>query len=198
MIIAYIGPDGSGKSTAMEYSITHLKDKKTSYEIFYPFNYYILRKLIDFIKNKNGSGTVLNKTNREGNKNTILKIVWPILALVDSWLWYLHIKKSDKKVLLCDRYFHDLYTSFDEFNLSLPLLNALYIKLAPKPDKVVLLLNDPNVLQSRETDDFHSLPFFERQVTRYTTLASGDSSIEVLKGDFTIEDINRILEELRV
>ena len=198
-MISYIGPDGSGKSTAINYSVEFLERNKISHKTLYPFNYFILRKLINFFQNNiNLSSTVQKKKNLvTKNKNVVIKIFWPIFALIDSWLWYFYVTKiNSKDILLCDRYFHDLSTAFDEFNLAFSFLNKFYIKLIPKPDIVILLSGEPLELQKRELGDCHEIDFFERQVKRYQDLSLKDPSIVVLKTNFFKEDIERIFKDI--
>jgi thymidylate kinase len=196
MIISFIGPDGSGKSTAIKYSEEYLKKNNISYKILYPFNYFLLRLLINFANKSNFTGGMKKKRNTK-NKNIIIKIFWPLLALIDAWIWFFYVKLCNKKIqiILCDRYFHDLHTAFDEFNLAFLSINKWYIKLVPKPNKLILLSGMPHILKSRESDDSHEIDFFERQVKRYNDLYLKDSRVTALNINFSREDIENIFNE---
>lgn len=195
MIISFIGPDGSGKSTAIKYSKEYLIKNKISFKILYPFNYFLLRSLINFVNKKNLTGRG-KKNPKTFNKNLFIKIFWPIFALIDAWIWFFYVKFSYRKkdMILCDRYFHDLYTAFDEFNLAFLFINKWYIKLIPKPNKIILLSGLPHILKSRESDDSHEIDFFERQVKRYHELQIQDKRIMNLNVDFSRQDIKNLLK----
>ncbi|MDP8265636.1 MAG: hypothetical protein P9M07_01680 [Candidatus Aceula meridiana] len=167
MIIALIGPDGSGKSTYAGFMRNYLKESKSMAKVFYPFNYFLLRKLIDkFARYKEKDKFLQPRKNC-----SFLFKFWPFIALIDNWIDYLFRLKRFRGAVICDRYYYDLATSFAEFNYSFDWLYHLYLKCIPKPDLCFVFLAPPEVLRNRETGDIHDLSFFENQVERYQKIS---------------------------
>jgi len=187
-IIAFIGPDGSGKSTAIKYASFYLKKKKIKFKIVYPFNYFFLRKILNFFATK--------KKNyyKQSKKKSVIKFVFPILALFDAWLYYLLKIRSFKGYVLCDRYYDDLYTAYEEFKYGNRYINLVFLNLAPKADIKILLINKKEKLLKREKDGKHSLGFFKRQILRYNELNKKNSYI-CLKKNFSKKDIFNLVNE---
>jgi len=170
MIISLIGPDGAGKSTHVKYLKEYFKKLDFETEIVYPFNYFILRKVLNIFKNNKPSKKT--KQNLKINNISLFKL-WPIISLFDNYLHYLlGIKlKSSQKIIITDRYFYDLATAFKEFGYTTNYLYKIYLKAIPKPDICIILNGNPQTLKSREHKDKHSIDFFERQHKRYKQIS---------------------------
>lgn len=168
MIIAIIGPDGSGKTTYVKHLQKYFHSKNISSKTAYPFNYFILRKILDRGKNENESGSL---SGNKKNKNVLFKF-WPIFSLFDNWLDYLVNLRFFKGKVICERYYYDLATSFSEYGYTFDWLYHMYLFLIPKPDIcIVLNTNDYKILKQRETDQEHSEDFFKRQTKRYEEIS---------------------------
>jgi thymidylate kinase len=169
MIIAFIGPDGSGKTTYVKKLQNHLINQGYKVKIRYPFNYFLLRKFIDFFKKKNN---IKHNKIESKNSNFFLKF-WPILVIVDNYLDYICNLKFYSGIVICERYYYDLATSYSEFGYTFSWLYDIYLKLIPKPDKCIVLNAKPEILQNRETGTGkHNKKFFISQFKRYTYIAN--------------------------
>lgn len=187
-IIAFIGPDGSGKSTAIKYASFILKKKKIKFKVVYPFNYFILRKIINSLSNKK------KKYYKNSKKKGIIKFLFPMLALIDAWLYFLLKIKSFNGYVLCDRYYDDLYTAYEEFNYGNKYINLIFLKLTPKANIKVLLTNTKEKLLKREQNGKHSLSFFKRQISRYNKLKNQNNYISLEK-NFSKNDIFNLIND---
>lgn len=189
-IIAFIGPDGSGKSTAIEYASFILKKKKIKFKVVYPFNYFVLRKIINFLSNKKKKIYNYKSFKKKG----VIKFLFPILALIDAWLFFFFKIKPFNGYVLCDRYYDDLYTAYQEFNYGNSYINLIFLKLTPKANIRVLLINTKEKLMEREKNGKHSLSFFKRQISRYNKLKKQNAYIS-LKKNFSRNDIFNIIND---
>jgi len=169
VIVVIIGPDGSGKSTYIKTIANELKKKNMNFVIHYPFNYFLLRKVLDIFRLGNGA-TMGNKFCESSNKKMIFKF-WPIIAILDNWIDYVFRLKKRNAIVLCDRYYYDLATSFLEFGYTFDWLYKIYLSLIPKPDVCFVCDADEKILQEREIGDYHKLEFFKRQRKRYLEIA---------------------------
>jgi len=192
MIIALIGPDGSGKTTYAEFLQDYFEKRGKIVKIFYPFNYFLLRKLLDkFTRNKKIKKPLGTKKNSKFIFN-----FWPFIALIDNWLDYLLRLRRFKGTAICDRYYYDLATSFIEFRYSFGWLYKLYLKCIPKPNICFVLIAPPDTLQKRETDDTHDLSFFERQVKRYEEISKQKNFFLINTYEETREKCKKLIKDI--
>ncbi len=167
MIIAICGPDGSGKTTYAKFIKKHFDSLNTKSKIVHPFDYFLLRKILDV--GKKDKKTSDNNMRKENN-NFILKF-WPIFSLIDNWIDYLVNMKFYRGQVICERYYYDLATSFAEFGYTFDWLYDIYLLFIPKPDVCIILNTQAKLLKKRETGDKHQIDFFERQTKRYKKIA---------------------------
>lgn len=196
MIIAICGPDGSGKTTYIKYSEKYFKSQRKNVKVFYPFNYFILRKIINLFKGKSKKIKSFNKDVKY-NKNPLLKL-WPFFAIIDNWIDYFFRIKTYKGVAICERYYYDLATSFSEFGYTYNWLYKLYLYLIPKPDICIILNTKAEILSQRETGQKHNINFFKRQVKRYESINKkfSFSTIDVDQSkEKCMEEIKKIFNE---
>ena len=173
LLVVFIGVDGSGKSTLANRTVTELEREGFDAVCIMPFEYILLSPIIALFKKKAGNGSDKRATRNpllnEGKKNPLFQL-WPFLALVDNWVYYLFrilplLRK--KQIIVCDRYFYDFVTSFEHFGFSRRSVSLIYRNLLPKPDLTFVLDVTPEVAKRREKGDCHSLPFFRAQRARY-------------------------------
>lgn len=169
VIVAIIGPDGAGKSTYVETIRRKFIQDGIDFEVCYPFNYFLLRWVLNIFKSRKNHAKWKSVPEKR-NTNFLFKF-WPLIALLDNWLYYLSCLNKRNKVIICDRYFYDLATAFAEFGYTFNWLYKVYTSLLPKPDICFVLDADAKLLRKREIGDQHSLEFFVRQKARYSEIA---------------------------
>jgi len=172
-IIAFIGVDGSGKTTLSK-SITNIIIRQNISAIrISPFKYIFLNHFLKYIKKTESNKTIDNLFLKESRKPFVYKL-WPLLALLDNWIYYILKIRPLVRIghtIICDRYFYDFAISFDYFGYSSNIINELYLSMMPLPDITILLDIDPRIAKKREIGDEHNLHFFIKQRERYLKLA---------------------------
>ena len=174
MLIAFIGMDGSGKSTMAKETVRKLKESGEEAICLSLTPYAILQPLLNLLhKVKKSKNPRENPFLTTGKKPFIFRL-WPYLSLVDNFAnYWLRIKPILKKGhVICDRYFHDRITGFEYYGYCDRLTSQIYLSLIPKPDVVFVLDTKPQVAQKREIGQRHSLDFFIKLRKRYQEIAN--------------------------
>lgn len=141
-IITFLGPDGSGKSTAISYLIKYLKEKKIGYE------YIHLRPRI-FNHTEKPVIDPHGKVARSNFMSFIKLIYWLMLFK----LYFLFVNFISKKIYIFDRYPHDLLIDPVRYrfqlnkNITETLLNFL-----PQPDLWINVSGNSNVIWRRKKE----------------------------------------------
>lgn len=180
--IAFIGPDGAGKST----SIGAFADLFAAMQIpvrrayMGPWEYSILPT--DKVLRHFGAGPLDDTVPDEFTgltraakvvKAIVKRYVWYTHALVDMFARYLirvygHLLL--RRTVLLDRYMYDILIGYH----NAPVRNAAALRrfmcaIFPRPDFVILLDNDPRVIWERKKE--YSLELIEDSIARYRKLA---------------------------
>ena len=176
MIIAFIGNNGTGKTTItkeMEKRLRVIGIDATYKKEFDHFLLQYVHKIYSPYKGKNYnpfSGTIhdaeetrqLSTTGKEGEEEngrgngiifklwtSIRPTVWPVLVWVDclsEWIFYKITMRN--KVILLDRYAYDHFISWEGHGWANKLLRVLYMHF-PKPDLAFVLDASPSVCLDR-------------------------------------------------
>lgn len=143
--IAFIGTDGAGKSTTLQGVRELLPWPAYSRIIYMGDNHYMLpfmRPLQEFkIKQK--------------EKRMWLSSLFLLFGTIDKWLraWRGSLRAWRGEVVLFDRWFHDLLTNPDvkKGTLKYKLKKILFF-MSPKPDLLVMLYADVEVIYARNRE----------------------------------------------
>jgi thymidylate kinase len=186
MLIAFIGIDGSGKTTLAKSTAQTLRSLDREATCLTPFEYIFLNVIISFLKKVKGHGaqSSSNPLLTKSRKSPFMQF-WPCLALIDNWAYFLlKIRPllSAGKYVVCDRYFYDFAASFDYYGYANRLTRRIYLATIPRPHHTFVLDIAPRIAWARETGDTHELEFFIEQRQRYLAMAAELGAIVVDTG----------------
>jgi thymidylate kinase len=203
MIIAFMGNDGSGKSTTLHLICKRLKESNIDFKIVPGFNHLLIQHLKNLagIIIGNSRMTDLQKTYSNGKqynptkKKTSFFTIWPLFVFIDCIMIFIKSYAQRNKIFFFDRYFYDHAISFKELGYSSNLVEKLFLSF-PKPDLGFIFDVDSEVAHSRKKHD-HSAPLdqYVRQRNRYlrlakekglpvintTSISPNDASVKVLE-----------------
>mgnify|MGYP006121566661 CR=1 FL=1 len=177
--IAFLGPDGSGKSTIID------KINKKSLLII---NYYFHLKPI---KNKNPDlqETVTNPHHQSiySKPKSYFKLLYFIYQYNIGWLKNIIPLKIKSSLIIFDRYYDDLLVDNNRYryggNIKIAKLARIFI---PQPDLYFVLTADPDIIYKRKQE----VPFeeLERQIKAYNQLSDNKCYYQI--------DVNRSPDEI--
>jgi thymidylate kinase len=170
MIIAFMGNDGSGKTT-ISWQI-HKFFTDLGFETIYKheYEYAILRFLFKLVGDE--------KTERSRNemlvqkKRSVRYTLWPILVWFDLLIQYIYYKAFKRRsIILLDRYPYDQYLSFKYLGVVTRFTEWLYLHF-PKPDMHLVLTVSPEIAYERKKETHgYSIHFYQKQTEEYLNLA---------------------------
>ena len=188
--IAFLGPDGSGKTTAVQNFAHRMMWPLEVLKVYLGDNRY-LNPLAKFIHDYK------EKREKEGKKDFWLSSLHLFLGYLDKCIRvamaeYFYLAGG---IALFDRSFHDLLANPEvpEGSFKYRLKEFLY-KVSPKPDLVIFLEADAAVLHARKSD--HPLEFIEKACARYQRVAAehGKNMIRIKADQPPEAVVNQCLE----
>jgi thymidylate kinase len=172
--IAFIGPDGCGKSSVIEPVIAALSPAFTKVVRF-----HMRPKSLPARTANEGPVTDPHGQAPRSYFSSIAKMVY---LVVDYWLGYLtQVRPAivHTKLVVFDRYFYDILVDPKRIRYGGPKwLPAFLSKLLPKPEVVLLLNAPPEVLWSRKQEVTYEEVV--RQQKAYLQVAKDSGSITVI------------------
>lgn len=183
IIIVFLGPDGSGKSSVIEQIIPILSPKfqRTCYIHLHPrFG----------IKAKGKSTPVTNPHGQlsRGLLSSTAKLLYFLNVYCFGYLLKIRPMMIQNTLVIFDRYYHDLLVDPIRYRYGGPMWFARWVaKLIPKPDFFILLDAPPEVLQSRKQE----VPFEEtvRQRQAYLELVRGMKNGLVVGASQSLDEV---------
>jgi len=179
MVIAFLGVDGSGKSTI----INSLKDLNLPFCKFY---YFHLKPRVIRLNKKNDAVTNPHSKAEYNGTISYIKLVHFIMTY---WLGFLinFLPFTEKNSLIIfDRYYDDIYIDPKRFRYGGSVDFAKFMKLfIPKPDITFVLTTSPEIIIKRKQE----ISFKEliRQIGEYQKI-KGKNIIQI--------DVNASIEEI--
>jgi thymidylate kinase len=172
MIIAFMGNDGSGKTTLARKTYNFFKELGFSVIYKHEYEYSILKVFLHFLGKKHRNA---KKEMIAGRSKSRIYYLWPYIVWFDLIVQYLYLRLFKRKsIVIFDRFLFDQYLSFKYLNLLTKISDWLY-KHSPRPDILIILQVEPKIAFNRKRADhpieIYSLKFYERQTKAYVNLS---------------------------
>jgi thymidylate kinase len=194
IIVAIIGPDGSGKSTTT-------KEIAKIFEKIYSFNeechiYWrpgILPLLGDLFRLEKrefkGPCTNPHAAKPSGFLFSLMRLIYYTIDYIIGYPLKILPKIARNYMIIFDRYYYDFIIDPYRSRIKLPrFIPYLIMKfIIPKPDVVIYLDNNPDTLIKRKQEV--PIEELERQLTEYRDLVSKLPNGYIINGDRPLEDI---------
>ena len=191
MTVAFLSPDGGGKSTIIE------RIKDTCSGAFCGIQYIYTRPHL--LKNP-GSYNPVNP-HGEGNGNpdphgkklhnplkSWIRFLYYILDYILGALFKIYPMKVMKKLVVYDRYYYDYLVDLQRYQYNLPQwAPKIFRHLIPTPDIVFVLDGSPDVLYARKKE--LTLEELNYQVAAYRNVAKLVKSSQLINVDNNVETV---------
>ncbi len=147
-LVAFFGPDGSGKSLLVNELLKMFKTKNIPCQKFH------WRPRILPTINKNFKHLKFNKPNNLKQRNLFFSFFLYIYFFLDFKVNEFFIKKyNKKKIILYERYYYDVLIHPRRYKLSkIDWLGKFFSRLLQKPDYSILLNGDAKSIYSRKKE----------------------------------------------
>lgn len=193
MIIAFMGNDGSGKTTIGKKIYEKFKEIGFDVEYREEFNYFLIKYIFKFV-----SKSQIEKKRQSFTKNNKKKPfvynIWPLLIWFDCLIEYIYLKSIKKnKIIITDRYAYDFLMSWTYLGYLNKIYECMY-KLFPRPDMPVIFEVEPEIAYARKKDThIYEFEFYIVQRNRYIEF-SNKMKIPCLN---TNEELNITLKKIQ-
>lgn len=169
MIIAFMGNDGSGKTTISTSVYRVLLSN--GLQVYYKpeFEYFLIRYIMNLMgkQRENLMESLVSRTTIQ-NRSFAFKM-WPYIVWVDFLFFWLFLKIFKRnKVVILDRYLYDFLMSWEYLGYANDLLRLLYLNF-PMPDKGFVCRVSPQIAYARRAN--YNINFYRVQTKRYEVLA---------------------------
>lgn len=193
MVIVFLGPDGSGKSTVIQHLIS---DPNPFFVDKYVFH---LRPMIFEPHKRRHSSPVTNPHGEvpRGSIMSVLKLFYLLLDYSVGHILDVRLRSRQNSLVIFDRYYHDMLIDPRRYRFQKPMWLAKWIgRIIPKPDMWLLLDSPPEIMYSRKKE----VPYEETQRQRKAYLAFIDSQSNAYVVDSstsiekTVANVNKIIQ----
>ena len=163
--IAFLGPDGSGKSSVVG-GVTARLEARRLYVKMIHWRPDVLRKRQEV------EGGVVTDPHAKDPRGALVSLVKLCYMNCEWWLaslWNLRHPRAKDRLLLSDRYYDDMLVDPRRYRYGASAaLARRFFRLLPKPDLVIILAGDPATIHARKREV--TLAEVERQVAAYRSL----------------------------
>lgn len=145
-VVVFLGPDGAGKTTLLNLVEESLAARGVDFA-----RYYFAP---GFLRRYRPSGTPTVNTNpHEGRQYGAVLVLLKVLLMLFEFNMGLTQVKRRNAVVLFDRFIHDLLVDPQRYRMNrLRWWMQALLKLAPRPDLVVIITAPPEVIQARKQE----------------------------------------------
>jgi len=170
LTIAFLGPDGSGKSTIIDAII----------ERQLPFrrkDYFHLKPIITDMSKSNMVDDPHAKLTYN-NLKSYLKLLYFVYQYNMGWIKNILKLQTKSSLIIFDRYFDDMLVDYKRYRYGGSIKIAKYASyFIPKPDLYFILTTDAEVIYKRKQE----VPFIELklQIDKYRALADGKNYFNI-------------------
>jgi thymidylate kinase len=182
LIICFLGPDGSGKSTVIE-----LLKKESSFE---EIHYFHLKP----IYKKKSSDKIVENPHRHKTYSPIksyIKLIFLFFQYNIGWLKNILPLKNKSSLVIFDRYYDDILVDYKRYRYGGCSFAVNFIRFfIPKPDIYFILTADANIINNRKQEV--SLEELKRQIKAYRNLADNSKYINIDANKDPSEIISKI------
>jgi thymidylate kinase len=201
VFLAFIGPDGSGKSTAANALLSSELVKKL-FERQYLFyrDFPILPKLGDLARSTGHTLSLRDRLDAVRFRNTtplpwLRSIIYPLYygfnnTLAHIWLWWQ--ERRGGALIIFDRYFYEFMVQLTYSKCPRWLLR-LMMWLIPKPDIIVCFSTAPEVIFSRKQE--LSIDEINRQLRMYEEIARNNKNSLIVNSAISVEEVIDQIQE---
>jgi thymidylate kinase len=189
VFVAFLGPDGAGKSTVMA------RVEQELAPAFRRSKRYHLQPRLMRNRKDNSAVTEPHLKPLRGLTLSIVKLLYLLADYFFGYVTDILPRLVRSTFVLFDRYYHDLLVDSKRYRYSAPLWIARLIgKFVPKPDLWILLDAPPEVLQSRKQEV--SYEETTRQRDTYLRIISKMPSYAIVNTSKPIENVITDVERI--
>jgi len=199
MIIAFMGNDGSGKTTLAKKFVERLRALGVDVQYRTEFDYFLLSLFFRLLgKEKVSRSRRLFLTKESGAWKPAYFKAWPYLVWLDlflEWLWNKLFKRNS--VVVMDRYAYDFLMSWEWLGYANAYLRWLYAYF-PKPDLAFILDVSPlTAYQRKRYTHVYSLHYYKLQRERYLKFAK-TLEMRIINTEKAVEEcLREVITEFR-
>ena len=199
MTVAFLAPDGTGKSTVIE------GINKTCSGSFYGIeNYYFRPRVLKNIGHYNKlNPTEEAKTNNQphevqlnGKVKSIIRFMFYNIDFLIGMNTKVYKEKMKKKLIVFDRYYYDYYADMTRYQYNLSSKVARIFRfLIPVPDIVIILDADSSVIRNRKQE--LTVEEIDKQRKAFQQVAKDIKNVVTINTEKSIDEvISNVTEEV--
>jgi len=188
IVIAFMGVDGSGKSTLIKQLNKRLKNNYKKIKNLHLRPYFFL--------------TDTSTTNSNPHNQKKLRSKFTSLVIILKWLFIYHIfflinLRITRQLIIFDRYAHDILIDKIRYRLNLPQRYKKFIlSLFPKPHLWLILKAPIKIIEKRKKE----LPTRElkRQMSKYINFSKKNKNMLIVNTELNIQkNISLIIKKMK-
>ena len=195
---AVLAPDGTGKTTFLEfvverlnyYRVCRMEDNHFSIYHFRPNVFPNLGEVGEKvgIKEQDKNFTDPHRNKPAGKISSFVRLLYYICDYILGWQIRVRTDARRNRWSIFDRYSYDLIVDPLRTRLDLPQkVREFFVSLTPKPKVVFCLMADANIIYARKQE--LKKEEIRRQLDEYKKIASKDKRIIILNAEKSPEEI---------